>query len=150
MDPVCIIIPFDIRPWTKNAIQWRKKRRGMRVQTTDPYRAKIEEAKHIARTEWIRAGKPQLEGRVRLDIHVVRSSPSFLDEPNIWWGLSGFIDGAFIKGITPDDKPKYLKCGEITQVAAAVARHHEYFVMKATPLERQTEGLFDAKGKAEA
>jgi len=136
--PLYIVIPVDIRPFTKNNIVWKIKNKW----SCRDYQAKHKRAKELARCEWIREGQPTIHGRVLVNVHVVRSTGEELDEPNIWWGMAGFIDGLFTKGITPDDKPKYLKCGEITQDSHPRHKRREHIRIEIVPLDPDSKGLF--------
>ena len=135
-----ISVVIDIHPFTENGIVW-KTRKG--EWTLEDYHAKRRRAQKLARIEWRRAGQPTLHGRVLVNVHVRRSSGALLDEPNIWGGLKGFIDGLFVKGITPDDSPRYFKCGEVTQESDPRYIRRELIRFQAVPLEPQQQELFN-------
>lgn len=134
MNSVRLGLAIDIQPYTMNGITWVVQGR----ESTADYRAKLKKARKKARAEWIRHDMPTLLGRVRLDLFTKRGH--YLDEPNIWGGVKGFIDGFCQKGIIPDDRPEFLKCGEIFQHIDPGHVGRELIIFEFVPLEDQ--GLF--------
>lgn len=116
MKPIIIPIAVDIARFCKNKVDKRFFER---------FQSNTNRAVQLATRAWIKAKRPEVDGRVRLDLEVYRSTGKLLDESNIWWGMSGFIDGFFgrrkIEGskkmrrglITLDDCPKYFHQGVI-------------------------------------
>lgn len=130
------VIPVDIHPFTKNAITWKV--RGQ--WSCADYRSKLERAQHLARREWVREGQPTVSGKVRVDVHIARTR--MLDEGNIWWGMAGFLDGLFIKGVTRDDSPRYVKLGDVTQHIDSHLKGREYIRVVVTPINGDQKELF--------
>lgn len=126
-----IVIVCDVADYAKNAINWSSDRAGKQFSGT------FRKARRLARAEWRRLGCPRYTGRVVANFHVIRSTGDMLDEANIAFAMGGFIDGLFCKAITPDDAPRYLKFGQITQESEARHRSREALIVTVQPLEAQ-------------
>lgn len=97
-----LVIPLDINEMNPN-------RRG---KLREWIRTK-KRHKDTARLAWIAAGKPMSESLVAVSVIVRRGR--LLDEDNARAGLKAIFDGLFKRGITPDDSPKWVTLGELTQ-----------------------------------
>lgn len=105
MDELCrITVPMDPKASCRNRVEGgppKLRRFVKRQQQTD------------ARWAWIQAGKPKAKRKVRLDVIVRRGAE--IDEGSVWEGLKYAIDSLFVNCILPDDRPRYLKYGDIEQ-----------------------------------
>ena len=100
---VCkLIIPVDANEMNPN-------RRG---KLRDWIRAKTRH-KATARYVWIAAGKPVSVSPVTVSVTIRRGR--LLDEDNARASLKACFDGLFKNAITPDDSPKWVKLGALTQ-----------------------------------
>jgi hypothetical protein len=97
-----LIIPVDANEQNPN------KRRKLR----DWIRAKMAH-KHAAHVVWIAAGKPVSTSPVTVSVTIRRGR--LLDEDNARASLKAVFDSLFKKAITPDDSPKWVKLGSLTQ-----------------------------------
>lgn len=124
-EPVAILtIETDIHRFSVNAIS-RK--------TWAPMAGMRKTAIRLGQAAWIQAGKPRADRRVRLDVHVRRGTGKLMDEPNIWGALKGFIDGICRKALVPDDCPKWLQTGGITQESSKQHEGREFIRLTFTP-----------------
>lgn len=73
----------------------------------------VKMAREAARLAWLNAGSPTASGKVRLSVICRRARQ--MDTCNIVGGLKPLIDGVFVNGMTPDDTPKHLELGSVTQ-----------------------------------
>lgn len=77
-------------------------------------RAKIMRlARETAHFYWAAAGKPIAAGKVRVSLICRRGRT--MDSANIVGGAKPILDGIFVKAMTPDDSPKYVELGGVTQ-----------------------------------
>ena len=103
MSEVCrLIIPVDANEMNPN------KRRRLR----DWIRAKTEH-KRAAEWAWAAASFPIATRPVTVSVTIRRGRT--LDEDNARASLKAVFDGLFKNGITPDDSPKWVKLGTLTQ-----------------------------------
>ena len=123
METVELVIHTDIKRFCKNESGGIHDARG-----------KYKAAKEWGYVTWLEAGSPTFKRKVRLDVIIVRSSGRMIDEPNIWWGMGGFIDGALSGNMLVSDGPKWLKCGEITQHSGKQYLGQECIRMVLTPI----------------
>ena len=105
MKPVQIIVYVNAYSLSHNArMGWRARKRL------------DDEAKREAHLGWLLAGSPRYSGRVR--VSVVRHGSRLVDPFNLLDGLKAVVDGLFTArgcGIVPDDSPRYLELGTVTQ-----------------------------------
>ena len=107
MNEICrLIIPVDANDQNPN------KRRKLR----DWIRAKMAH-KNAAHIVWCEAGKPVSLSPVTVSVTIRRGR--LLDEDNARASLKACFDGLFKNAITPDDSPKWVKLGTLTQEIAA-------------------------------
>jgi hypothetical protein len=82
-------------------------------------------ARTAARIAWMQAGEPTLTPPVRVNVIVRRPRP--LDQDNAWASAKHLIDGICgspqrkLPGIVPDDRPRYVRLGELTQITGKAA-----------------------------
>lgn len=125
--PITISIPVDIQEYSVNSVS----RESWQAIASSRKRAKAN-----GRAEWLRAGAPKFDQRVRLDTHLIRGTGKLLDEFNILAALKGFIDGICCKGgLVPGDDPKWLKAGGVTQDSQKKYRGRECIHLTFTPIE---------------
>lgn len=100
---VCrLVIPVDVNEMNPN--RRGKLRAWIRAKTRH---------KDTARLAWIAAGKPAAETQVTVSVIIRRQRQ--LDEDNARASLKAIFDGLFKQAITPDDSPKWVKLGSLTQ-----------------------------------
>jgi hypothetical protein len=89
-------------------------------------------AKKAARTTaawaWIAAGRPRAHGQVLVSVVVRRARA--MDEGNVWAALKPVIDGLFVNALTPDDSPRWVKLGTLTQEISLRYRGREECVFR--------------------
>lgn len=103
-----IIVPWDVSRTAENKTRrgghWAQRAKIMRL------------ARETAHFAWAAAGKPVAAGKVRVSVTTRRAR--VMDVCNIVGGLKPILDGVFVKAMTPDDGPKWLELGAVTQVSA--------------------------------
>ena len=105
---VRIVVPWDVSKTAENKTRrgghWSQRARIMR------------QAREAAYFAWLQAVKPVAPGKVRVSVTTRRAR--VMDVCNIVGGLKPVLDGIFVKAMTPDDGPKWLELGAVTQVSA--------------------------------
>lgn len=62
---------------------------------------------------WVAAGRPRAQSRVRVDITIRRARA--LDDDNLVSATKNLRDGVFNAALTPNDSPRWVTIGTITQ-----------------------------------
>ncbi len=106
MSEIRIVIPWDVCRTAEN----RTRRGGHWAQ-----RAKLmKAARKLAADCWQAAGSPVSAVKVR--VSVISRRGRVMDTCNVVGGLKPLLDGVFVKAMTPDDGPKWLELGGVTQI----------------------------------
>lgn len=104
--PVCIVIPWDVSRTAENTTRrgghWSQRARVMKS------------AREVAYLCWVMAGSPEAGCKVRVNVTCRRGRQ--MDTCNIVGGIKPLLDGVFVKAMTPDDSPRWLELGCVTQV----------------------------------
>jgi hypothetical protein len=107
-----IVVPRDILPLAQNQSEFRHAGTNTRLRkgsARDAYNC------------WVAAGKPTTlpeHWPVKLDIIVRRGRR--VDHFNVHGACKWMVDALFKDAITPDDRPRFLEAGEISQQVAQI------------------------------
>lgn len=97
-----LVVPLDVNEMNPN--RRGKLRAWIKAKTLH---------KKTARLVWIAAGKPATAAPVTVSVVIRRQRR--LDEDNARASLKAIFDGLFKQAITPDDSPKWVRLGSLTQ-----------------------------------
>jgi hypothetical protein len=97
-----LTVPFDIGRLSPN----RRLHHLERARLT-------RQARTTGRLAWLQAGRPQAPARVRVSMLVRRGREC--DQQNLWAAAKGVVDGVFCGALTPDDSPRWVELGAVTQ-----------------------------------
>lgn len=88
-------------------------------------------AREAGRLAWAQAGRPTSSAPVTVDLILRRARA--IDQANAWAAAKGAIDGVFVEALTPDDSPKYVRLGTVTQETGKAWKGREECVFVVTP-----------------
>lgn len=97
-----LTIPVDVNEMNPN--RRGKLRAWIRAKTAH---------KNAAQWAWVEAGRPVSASPVVVSVVIRRQRQ--LDEDNARASLKAIFDGLFKEAITPDDSPKWVRLGALTQ-----------------------------------
>lgn len=100
-----IIIPVDVNEASPN--RPKKRAEANRIRG---------EHNNIARRAWVEAGRPMVDGKVRVNIVIRRARA--IDPFNAMACLKHVIDGVFRDALTVDDSEKFIEIGTLEQITA--------------------------------
>lgn len=89
-------------------------------------------AREAARWAWITTGQPRAKGPVLVSVTVRRARA--MDEGNVWAALKPTLDGLLVDAITPDDSPRWVRLGTLTQEIQGRYRGREECVFHVEPI----------------
>ena len=114
-EPIRLVIPWDVSRTSENRTRrgghWSQRSRVMK------------QARELARLIWLEAGSPVSPVAVRVSIISRRGRQ--MDITNIVGGAKPLLDGIFVRGLTPDDGPKWVELGSVRQENGARYRGNE-------------------------
>ena len=112
MTPIVITVPWDAGTLAPN----------QRMHHMKKYRLTVG-ARRTAGLAWIAAGRPRATKRVQVDIIIRRARE--LDADNAVASLKALMDGLFNSSVTPNDSPRWVRLGRVTQEIDAKWKHAE-------------------------
>lgn len=103
-DAIRIVVPWDPNRTSENRVASANRFARSHLMKT---------AKELARMAWLAAGKPTSAVPVRVSVIVRRGRR--MDDWNIPGACKPLIDGLFVRGVTPDDGPRWVHLGGVRQ-----------------------------------